>query len=146
VTYQLDVNLLVVLLDAAHSHHEPAHRWFSSVGNASWATCPLTENGLIRVLSNPAYPNVSASPLDVANVLRTFCSHPEHVFWPDTISLPDSAVSDLSQLQGHQQITDLYLAALAKSRGGKLATFDTSIPFHALVGGSSRDIEILAMV
>jgi len=98
------------------------------------------------VLSNPAYPNVSASPLDVANVLRTFCSHPDHVFWLDAISLLDSAVADLSQLQGHQQITDLNLAALAKTRGGKLTTFDTSIPFHALLGGSSSDIEILATV
>jgi toxin-antitoxin system PIN domain toxin len=133
VTYLLDINVLVALFDAAHAHHDAAHRWFAAVGAASWATCPITENGLIRVLSNPAYPTVSASPVEVAQRLRTFCSQPGHAFWSDVVSLTDSTLFDASQLRGHQQITDRYLAGFAARQGGKLATFDEHIPVGALV-------------
>jgi len=133
VTYLLDINVLVALFDAAHAHHEAAHRWFAAVGAASWATCPITENGLVRVLSHPSYPTVSASPGEVTDRLRTFCSQPGHVFWSDVVSLTDSSLLDVSQLRGHQQITDLYLAGLAARQGGKLATFDEHIPLTALV-------------
>lgn len=133
MTYLLDINVLVALFDAAHAHHDAAHRWFAAVGATSWATCPITENGLVRVLSNPAYPTVSASPIEVTDRLRTFCSQSGHAFWSDVVSLPDSTLFDVSQLRGHQQITDLYLAGLAARQGGKLATFDEHIPLGALV-------------
>lgn len=133
MTYLLDINVLVALFDAAHAHHETAHRWFAAVGKASWATCPITQNGCIRVLSNPAYPTVSASPGEVAERLRAFCADPAHVFWQDDVSLTDSTSFDVTRLSGHHQITDLYLAGLAARHGGKLATFDTSIPVAALL-------------
>jgi toxin-antitoxin system PIN domain toxin len=133
VTYLLDINVLVALFDAAHAHHDAAHRWFADVGAGSWATCPITENGLVRVLSNPAYPTVSASPVEVTERLRTFCSQPGHAFWSDVVSLTDSTLFDVSRLRGHQQITDLYLAGLAARQGGKLATFDEHIPLGAVV-------------
>ena len=143
MTYLLDINVLVALFDAAHVHHEAAHRWFGGIGKDSWATCPLTENGLIRVLSNPAYPTVSASPVELGNRLRTFCSQPGHVFWPDSETLTDAARFDLARLRGHQQVTDLYLVGMASRYGGKLATFDTAIPFEALVGKSADVVEVL---
>ena len=143
MTYLLDINVLVALFDAAHVHHEPAHRWFGATGMASWATCPITENGLVRVLSNPAYPTVSTSPAEVANRLRVFCTHSGHVFWPDTVTLADATLFDLSRLGGHQQITDLYLAGLAYRNDGSLATFDSSIPVAALVGAKQGIVEIL---
>ncbi|MDO9124550.1 MAG: VapC toxin family PIN domain ribonuclease, partial [Deltaproteobacteria bacterium] len=56
-TYLLDVNLLLALSDPMHIHHELAHRWFAEKGHQAWATCPLTENGFIRIASHPNYPN-----------------------------------------------------------------------------------------
>ena len=146
MTYLLDINILVALFDAAHVHHEAAHRWFAAVGISSWATCPITENGLVRVLSNPAYPTVSVSPGGVAERLRIFCSEPGHEFWPDVASLTDSTLFDVSQLRGHQQITDLYLAGLACRQGGKLATFDTSILVAALIGAPIDAVVVIPTV
>ena len=143
MTYLLDINVLVALFDAAHVHHELAHRWFAAIGQPSWSTCPLTENGFVRVISNPSYPSVLATPEEAALRLRTFCAEPGHVFWPDTPSITDTLLFDLSRLQGHRQITDLYLAGLAHRNGGKLATFDSSIPVAALVAAPPGLVELI---
>src|SRR5262249_28028630 len=143
VTHLLDINVLIALFDGAHVHHEPAHRWFAATGKQSWATCPMTESGFVRVISNPTYRSITASPEDIALRLRMFCAEPEHLFWPDTLSITDSSIFDLSKLIGHQQITDLYLAGLALAHGGKLATFDAAIPVAALVGGRHNVVELI---
>ena len=144
MTYLLDINVLVALFDPAHVHHAAAHSWFAATGKVSWATCPTTENGFIRVVSNPAYPTVSATPGEAAERLRIFCSQPAHVFWADDVSLLDSTLFDMRRLTGHQQVTDLYLLGLACRRGGKLATFDTKIPIAALVGLPANTIELIS--
>jgi toxin-antitoxin system PIN domain toxin len=146
VTYLLDINVLVALFDASHAHHEAAHRWFAAVGKASWATCPITENGCIRVLSNPAYPTVSAGPGEITERLRIFCNEPGHLFWHDVVSLTDATTFDVSKLSGHQQITDLYLVGLAAHHGGRLATLDTSIPISGLVGAPADVVEVIPIV
>jgi uncharacterized protein len=145
VTYLLDINVLVALFDAAHLHHEAAHRWFAATGQHSWATCPITENGFVRVISNPAYPTVSATPAEAADRLRVFCSLPGHVVWVADISLIESVRFDLSRLRGHRQLTDLYLAGLASRYGGKLATFDSNIPTDALLGAPNDLVELIAL-
>jgi hypothetical protein len=94
-------------------------------------------------VSNPAYPTVSTTPGEAAERLRIFCRQPGHEFWPDVASLTDATSFDLFRLQGHRQITDLYLAGLAHRCGGKLATFDTSIPFDALVGRPADVVELV---
>ena len=144
--YLLDINVLVALFDAAHLHHESAHRWFAATGKASWATCPVTQNGFIRVVSNPVYVTVAASPSEATRRLRIFCGEPGHTFWSTAVSLTDSTLFDMSQLSGHRQITDLYLAGLAVHHGGKLATLDTKIPVAALVGATSDITEIIPVV
>jgi uncharacterized protein len=143
VTYLLDINVLVALFDQAHVHHEPAHRWFAATGTASWATCPLTENGFVRVISNPAYKSVLANPAEAAQRLRMLCAAPGHNFWADIPSLMDSSAFDLSRVVGHNQVTDLYLAGLAQYYGGKLATFDQSIPVTAVVGATHELVELI---
>jgi hypothetical protein len=143
VTYLLDINVLVALFDAAHVHHEAAHRWFAAVGNASWATCPITENGFVRVVSNPVYPTVSASPGEATERLRILCGEAGHVFWPDVVSLTDSTLFDMSMLSGHQQITDVYLAGFAFRYGGMLATFDTNIAVVAVLGAMPDVVELI---
>jgi uncharacterized protein len=69
----LDVNVLVALFDPDHVHHEAAHGWFAANRAAGWATCPLTENGLIRVLSNPAYAVTPETPAAIVQRLAAFC-------------------------------------------------------------------------
>lgn len=128
MTYLLDVNLLVALFDRQHINHEAAHDWFARRGIDSWATCPITENGFLRVISNPAYLTVMATPMEAADHLAKFCSSIGHTFWPDEISLI-GVLSDTvkKRFLGHGQITDFYLAALAHHNRGRLATFDGSL-------------------
>jgi uncharacterized protein len=124
----LDVNVLVALFDAAHVNHEAAHQWFASVGHVSWATCPITENGCVHVLSNPAYPSAQATPREVVARLARFCEEQGHEFWPDDVSLLTALEpSIVARLQGPAQLTDFSLAALARHHEGRCATFDGSL-------------------
>lgn len=142
MVFLLDINLLVALFDSRHVNHEAAHRWFAEFGKAGWATCPITENGVVRVMSNPAYPTVSATPVDVLDRLRTLCTLPGHEFWPDDVSLLHSLPDPMrDSLQGHQQLTDYYLVCLAGAHGGRLATFDGSLARS--VGSAAASIELL---
>ena len=128
MTFLPDVNFLVALFDASHPNHEAAHVWFGETGSRSWATCPITENGCIRVISNPGYTSVAATPIEMLRRLTEFCGHPGHLFWPDDVSLRNSLDDAVRvRLQGHQQLTDFYLVALASRHDGKLATFDGSL-------------------
>ena len=145
MTYLLDVNVLIALFDPAHPHHIVSHQWFASHGIKSWATCPMTECGFVRVVSNPAYKTVSATPEEAADRLRVFCQRPGHVFWPDSVSLSNASVFDLSHVKGHQQITDVYLAGLANYSGGKLATFDANILLAAVVGAKPDCVEVISV-
>ncbi len=142
MVFLLDINLLVALFDSRHANHEAAHRWFGESGKTSWATCPITENGLVLVMSNPSYPTVSATPLEVLDRLQTLCLQSGHDFWPDDVSLL-SALSEAMResLQAHQQVTDYYLVCLAAAHRGKLATFDGSLARS--VGPAARSIELL---
>jgi toxin-antitoxin system PIN domain toxin len=138
----LDVNVLISLLDADHVHHAPAWEWFSREGAMGWASCPITENGCIRVMSQPAYPN----PLPTGAVLERLARaarHPLHEFWPDDISLLDGAKVAADRLHGPKQVTDLYLLALAIEHGGRLATFDAGIPLAAVHGARTEHVAVL---
>lgn len=139
----LDVNVLVALFDPAHPNHEGAHQWFGRNRKRGWATCPITANGCIRVLSNPAYPTVTATPEEVASRLRVFCSSRDHHWWEDSVSLVDEGLFRTHLISGHQKITDVYLLGLAVRREGKLATFDRSIPLKAVAGANSSQLELI---
>ena len=83
----LDVNVLIALLDGRHVHHEQAHDWFAASQSLGWATCPLTQNAVLRILGQPRYPNSPGPPAVVALLMRELIRHPRHHFWPDAISL-----------------------------------------------------------
>jgi toxin-antitoxin system PIN domain toxin len=134
----LDVNVLVALFDPDHVHHDLAHDWFAEQRPAGWATCPLTENGLVRVLSDPRYGQAPSRPSWHIGRLHRFCSSGQHAFWPDAISLRDDALFPRHAALGHRQLTDVYLLGLAKKMGGALATFDRSISITT-VNGAARD-------
>ena len=132
----LDVNVLVALTDPDHVHHELAHDWFAEEGAAAWATCPLTENGFLRVLTNPGYHTTPLRPAAVGSILRRLRAGTGHQFWPDALSLADKNRFDLAFVAGHRQLTDVYLLGLAHARGGSLATFDRAIPVKAVRGAT----------
>lgn len=137
MTHLLDVNVLVALFDAAHPSHEPVHVWFGEVGRTAWASCPITENGLVRVLSHPSYASVHATPVEVAERLAELCStRVGHERWPCDVSLLDARVFSLRHVSGPGQLPDVYLLGLAVRHGGRLATFDRRIPVAAVQGGA----------
>lgn len=128
-----DVNVLIALFDPAHVHHESAHLWFATARGAGWAACPITENGFIRVVSNPAYPTVAPSVSEAIDKLTEFCRDEHHRFLPDEVSLRTETDRLRRLLQGHRQITDAYLVALCRKRGAALVTFDRKLE-RALAG------------
>lgn len=133
--YLLDVNVLIALIDPAHIYHDAAHEWFASMGSKSWATCPITENGVLRIVGHSRYPNSPGAPVAVIKSLTGLIKLSGHEFWPDNISLLDIKRVNTKRLLSSEQLTDTYLLALASSRGGQLATFDRRIVADAVTGG-----------
>ncbi len=138
----LDVNVLVALFDGMHVHHEVAHEWFGMNRMKGWATCPLTENGFVRVISNPAYPGRRTTVGDAIERLHVFRGSNEHTFWSDSLSICEEIVQP-AHVQGYRQITDVYLLALAVTNRGRLATFDPGIPLHSVVDVESEHIALI---
>lgn len=136
MTYLLDVNVLIALSDAAHVQHELAHDWFAAQGQNAWATCPITQNGLLRIVGHARYPNSPGTPAAVTATLASLCALPGHVFWPDDISLMDAKYIDPSRLLSSSQVTDSYLLALASAHDGQLATFDRKLVPDAVRAGA----------
>ena len=138
----LDVNVLIALLDADHSLHAPATRWFAESAKAGWASCPITQNGCVRVMSHSSYPN--ALPVRaIVERLAEATSNALHAFWADDASILDPRVVDPGRVHGPRQVTDLYLLALAVRNRGRLATFDRSIPLDAVRGAEKKHVLML---
>jgi hypothetical protein len=138
----LDVNVLIALLDADHSMHARATQWFAANARSGWASCPITENGCVRVMSHPGYPN--ALPVRaVMERLREATSSAYHEFWPDDISLLDAQIADPTRIHGPRQLTDVYLLALAVRQGGRFVTFDASVSLSAVRGAEKKHIVAL---
>jgi hypothetical protein len=140
----LDVNVLVALFDEMHSHHEAAHQWFGRNRRLGWATCPLTENGFVRIISNPTYPGRRVNLTDAIARLEELAASGDHTFWPDSVSLRDRGLFDSKHITGHRQLTDIYLLALAFQHGGRLATCDRTIPSRAVRGAKPEHLAIIA--
>lgn len=140
MTALLDVNVLIALFDPEHIHHDAAHAWFGDPARGPWATCPLTENGFVRIVSNPNYPGSKTTVADATERLADFCNSDSHAFWSDSLSLREREHFIARSIQGHRQITDVYLLALAKHNGGFLATFDHSIPISAIPNADTNCI------
>jgi uncharacterized protein len=138
----LDVNVLIALLDSDHASHDSAINWFAKHAREGWASCPITQNGCIRIMSNPGYPN----PLPVQAVIEHLadaCGNNIHEFWADAVSLLDSTDIDSSRIHGPRQLTDVYLLALAARHEGRLVTFDTGIPLAAVRNAKAQHLLVL---
>lgn len=115
----LDGNVLVALVSSGHVHHAAAQRWFAS-RSTPFATCPITQGTLLRLLIRLG----EAAPETAVQVLAQLVAHPRHRFWPDAIGYPEISWRGV---MGHRQVTDAYLAALARHHRGKLASFDRGL-------------------
>ncbi len=138
----LDINVLIPLLDENHSKHPAVADWFTRHVEDGWTSCPLTQNGFVRIMSQPSYPN----RLDIgeaARKLRDAVSTPYHQFLADDISLLDNALVDANNLSGPRQITDVYLLALAVAHGIQLVTLDKRLPLNAVRGAQSESLVVL---
>lgn len=139
----LDVNVLIALTDPLHAFHEKAHFWFDAGPREAWASCPTTENGLMRIVGYSGYPGSPGSPGAVAKLLSGLFLLSGHIFWPDDISLLRTAEVDVAAIRTSSQMTDTYLLALAVSKGGLLATFDRRLSTAAVKGGAAA-LEVIA--
>jgi toxin-antitoxin system PIN domain toxin len=137
----LDVNVLIALFDQNHVHHGMAHDWFADNRHRGWATCPITENGFVRIISNPTTGR-NERPGPLVSYLRAFCAGEGHQFWAASLSLGDQTIFDLS-FATHRLLTDVYLLGLAHVNGGTLATFDRTIPVKAVVGAPPDVLEVI---
>jgi toxin-antitoxin system PIN domain toxin len=141
----LDVNVLIALVDEDHVGYDTVQEWFLRRQSDGWATCAITENGMIRVLSQPAYASGQRRPSEVLDVLAELKSkfRSSHEFWADDISLTDDSVFDTFLIAGARQITDVYLLGLASHHKGTFASFDRSLTWRAVRGASADLVEQL---
>jgi toxin-antitoxin system PIN domain toxin len=137
-----DVNFLIALLLPRHIHHARAHQWWDEHSADGWASCTLTENGFIRVVSQfradpPIY------PAEARLILSEQLAHSNHAFWVDDLSITDSAIFDFDRVLTAKHLTDIYLLGLAVRRGGCLVTFDRHIPRAAIRDAEPRHLVVL---
>ena len=135
----LDVNVLIALLDADHLHHRRASDWLADNLAAGWASCAITQNGCIRIMSQPAYPNALPTAR-VAERLRAAASTAHHRFIGGALSLLDAERFDSERLLGHRAVTDAYLLGLAVQNDLRLVTFDGSVPLRAVRGAMPQHL------
>ncbi len=138
----LDVNVLIALMDAEHLHHEQARRWLRENIRDGWATCPITQNGCLRIMAQPGYSNPLPAS-QVAERLREATETVHHQFWADDISLLQPGIADWRQVIGARQLTDVYLLALAVERGGRFVTFDTRIAVAVVPEADNQSLCII---
>ncbi|MBS1818971.1 MAG: VapC toxin family PIN domain ribonuclease [Acidobacteria bacterium] len=139
----LDVNVLIALFDPDHVHHDEAHDWFADHRSGGWATCPLTENGFVRTAAALSRGRELVTVAECAQALRTFTQSGDHEFWPDDVSLLDTELINVDVVVGHQQLTHVYLLALAVRRQGRLVTFDRKVARAAVKGATDAHLVII---
>lgn len=139
----LDVNCLIALMDLDHVHHATMQRWFRSNSSAGWSTCPITENGLIRVMSQASYPSGRRSPASIVERLQKLKTvyGATYRFWPDEVSMTDESIFRIDHIQGPKLVTDAYLLGLAAKHKARLVSFDRTLPWQAIRNGTARLIE-----
>ncbi len=138
----LDVNVLLALLDSDHVDHERAGAWLDAEIDGGWASCPITENGFVRIISQPRYPS-PVPPAHAVALLAAAREGPHHAFWPCDVTLLDPHVVDRSLVHGSRQVTDAYLLALAVAHDGRFVTFDRSLTLAAVPRATGDHLVVL---
>lgn len=128
----LDVNVLIASIDEGHVAYRRVHTWLHELGNKLWATCPLTEAGFVRIISNPSFHPEKTRFVDALALLANIMLRAGHRFWPMDISFAEAVHPFEERIVGHRQVTDAYLLGLAIKNKGRLVTLDSGI--EALAG------------
>ena len=125
MTSLLDVNVLVGMLDANHEHHAAVAGWLGQ-NEDTWASCPITQNGYLRIVTQEGYAN-AISINEAVNKLGQAVSTASHEFLSDDISLLNEQLVAHEHIQGPKQLTDIYLLALSVSHGARFVTLDQGV-------------------
>ena len=127
----LDVNVLIALLDQDHVDHGLVRTWLAAEIEHGWSSCAITQNGVVRLMSQPRYPN-ALTPAEVIERLGRAASTEHHEYWSSSVSVLDAGLVDRTAVLGPRQVTDVYLLALATVRGGRFVTLDRTVPRAAV--------------
>ncbi len=138
----LDINVLLALLDSDHVDHDRARDWLDGEIATGWASCAITQNGFVRIVSQPRYPSPVA-PTEALDALGRACASPHHEFWRCEVSLVDEQAIDRTRVHGPRQVTDAYLLALAVGRDGRFVTFDRSVVLSAVPAATPAHLTVL---
>ena len=143
MTALLDVNALIALIDSDHVEHRAMEKWFLKHYRAGWATCPLSENGTVRVLSQAAYPSGQRTPAEVVQILNALKAafDESYEFWPDEVSLLDRKVFNETLIAGPRQVTDVYLIGLAMRHKASVVSFDRTLAWQGVHGAQASMIQ-----
>ena len=136
--------MFVALVWPAHEHHRLAHEWFEARGRSKWASCPVTQLGVVRLLSNPAFSPDALSLDQALELLKLNIQHPFHEFWPDSLTVARSLEGLVEHTNGYRQTTDAYLLGLAIRRKGRLATVDKGLKQLAVNAGKGSNVELIS--
>ena len=140
----LDTSVLIALLDASHIHHRLTANWLQTHGGAGWASCPITLNGCIRILSQPSYPN--RLPMQrVVEGLRQAMQNPLHEFWADDVNMATTNAIDWSYTARPAQLTDVYLLALAVAHDARFVTLDQGIALACVPQARADQLVVLGV-
>jgi toxin-antitoxin system PIN domain toxin len=139
----LDINVLIALMDPDHAFHDRAHAWWGRNGRP-WASCPLTENGLVRIMASASYSrSMQFSVREISERLTLFAAGSNHEFRHDSLSLRDATRFDHEKVLSSRNLTAICLLALAAEHGGCLATFDEHIPLNGVKAGKPEHLEVI---
>ena len=138
----LDINVLLALLDSDHVEHERAREWLDREIDSGWASCAVTQNGFVRVISQPRYPSPVA-PAEAIELLGRACAEHHHEYWDCDITVLDPNVIERTHIHGPRQVTDAYLLALATRRDGRFVTFDQTVPMSAVLAATAENLTVL---
>jgi len=139
----LDVNALIALISPGHVHHERMHLWFEEHSHQGWATCPITENGAIRVLAQSILAVHRDRAFAVLALLKEWKASEarHHRFWTDSVSLTDDSLFRPEYITNPNLVTDAYLLGLAAKHNAKVVSFDRTLPWQAIRNGTAQLIE-----
>lgn len=140
----LDVNVLIALFDSDHAFHNRVHSWWATAAGDGWASCPITENGMVRIMSNRAYSKKTTFvAVELICRLKQFVANTDHEFWAADVSLPDETVFPGDRFYSNQTLTDIYLLGLAVRHAGRLITLDEQIPTGCVRGATARSLCVI---
>lgn len=139
----LDINVLIALLDQDHTFHARAHAWWRKE-QPPWASCPITENGVVRIMASPSYSRGRQFTVsELVNLLQTFTARTQHTFWSDSVSILDATRFDHGRILLSKTVTDIYLLSLAVEKSGRLVTFDQGIATSAVARATPRNLLVV---